>query len=230
MKTKDELASLLYEELENSYEIAIRELRYRPSFFMSSLRDSGAIETSISHIFKGIEASGLRRLHREGRLDLSVEAIVLGGPWKKLFSDVVLKKARKTLSDLEHNYVEYNDEEDVHTEQLDSLTGGTPDGKTEPDRQQVSTARYERNGEVVDWVIENAGGTCECCGSIGPFLNRNELPYLVVHHVIFLSSGGEDTIENAVAVCPNCHAAFHHAVDAERRTELIYNRVPRLKR
>ena len=30
-----------------------------------------------------------------------------------------------------------------------------------------------------------------------------------LNHIEYLSKGGEDTIENAIAVCPNCHAKIH---------------------
>jgi len=33
--------------------------------------------------------------------------------------------------------------------------------------------------------------------------------HLECHHVKWLSKEGEDTIENAVALCPNCHRKMH---------------------
>jgi 5-methylcytosine-specific restriction protein A len=33
---------------------------------------------------------------------------------------------------------------------------------------------------------------------------------LEVHHKIRLADGGFDTVENAIAVCPNCHRQCHH--------------------
>lgn len=29
------------------------------------------------------------------------------------------------------------------------------------------------------------------------------------HHIIWLLGGGEDTIQNTVALCPNCHRKMH---------------------
>jgi 5-methylcytosine-specific restriction protein A len=29
------------------------------------------------------------------------------------------------------------------------------------------------------------------------------------HHIKWLSKGGEDTIQNTVALCPNCHRRVH---------------------
>jgi 5-methylcytosine-specific restriction protein A len=33
---------------------------------------------------------------------------------------------------------------------------------------------------------------------------------LEVHHKKQLSEGGEDTVENAIALCPNCHREAHY--------------------
>ncbi|GAA0237082.1 HNH endonuclease [Metaclostridioides mangenotii] len=30
-----------------------------------------------------------------------------------------------------------------------------------------------------------------------------------VHHIIWLSKGGNDDIDNTVALCPNCHKKMH---------------------
>ena len=30
-----------------------------------------------------------------------------------------------------------------------------------------------------------------------------------MHHIDFLSNGGDDTIENVSALCPNCHRKMH---------------------
>lgn len=30
-----------------------------------------------------------------------------------------------------------------------------------------------------------------------------------VHHKVPLSAGGDDTVENAIALCPNCHRKAH---------------------
>lgn len=35
------------------------------------------------------------------------------------------------------------------------------------------------------------------------------LPYLEVHHIKILSHGGSDSVENVVALCPNCHKKIH---------------------
>jgi 5-methylcytosine-specific restriction protein A len=59
-------------------------------------------------------------------------------------------------------------------------------------------------------ALRNAEGDCQLCGKPAPFMNRNGLPYLEIHHIIHVSSGGEDTLENTIALCPNCHSMCHH--------------------
>lgn len=48
------------------------------------------------------------------------------------------------------------------------------------------------------------------CNSEAPFIRRtNGSPYLEVHHKTPLAEDGEDTVENAIALCPNCHRELH---------------------
>ncbi|HWW72914.1 MAG TPA: HNH endonuclease signature motif containing protein [Duganella sp.] len=69
---------------------------------------------------------------------------------------------------------------------------------------------YERNADVVAEVLLQAKGVCSRCHQPGPFLRKsNGEPYLEVHHKIMLSAGGEDTVENAEALCANCHRHRH---------------------
>ncbi|WP_409304708.1 HNH endonuclease [Peribacillus sp. SCS-155] len=75
---------------------------------------------------------------------------------------------------------------------------------------KVVTTNFKRNPDVVAEVLDRADGVCEFCGNDAPFVRAsNGTPYLEVHHVIPLALGGEDTIENAMALCPNCHREAH---------------------
>jgi len=76
----------------------------------------------------------------------------------------------------------------------------------------VTATVFDRDPDVVAEVLLRAAGECENCKRPAPFLRRSDrTPYLEVHHVIRLSNGGDDTVENAIAVCPNCHRAAHYA-------------------
>lgn len=70
---------------------------------------------------------------------------------------------------------------------------------------------FERNPDVVAEVLERAAGVCGICRTAAPFTRASDgTPYLEVHHRLPLALGGEDTVENAVAVCPNCHREQHY--------------------
>jgi 5-methylcytosine-specific restriction protein A len=80
-----------------------------------------------------------------------------------------------------------------------------------PPTVTVLTTAYVRNADVVAEVLERAGGKCEGCGKAAPFKRKSDgTPYLEVHHKVQLALGGEDTVENAAAVCPNCHRSEHY--------------------
>lgn len=69
---------------------------------------------------------------------------------------------------------------------------------------------YERNPFVVAEVLDRACGVCEKCNAPAPFKRKKDgSPYLEVHHKKRLADGGEDTVNNAMALCPNCHRELH---------------------
>lgn len=81
-----------------------------------------------------------------------------------------------------------------------------------PKKIQTTSMIFQRNPDVVAEVLFRANGYCEHCHNPAPFIRQtNGSPYLEVHHIKSLAEGGEDTIENATALCPNCHRKSHHA-------------------
>jgi hypothetical protein len=80
-----------------------------------------------------------------------------------------------------------------------------------PKRLVAQVTYFERSPYVVAAALRRAAGTCECCHKPAPFSRRSDgSPYLEVHHVISLGEGGDDTLENVLALCPNCHRREHH--------------------
>ena len=81
-----------------------------------------------------------------------------------------------------------------------------------------TTIAFRRNPDVVAEVLERAAGRCEQCGKPAPFKRaKDKTPYLEVHHCVTLASGGEDTVKNALAVCPNCHRQAHYGYNELQR-------------
>lgn len=80
-----------------------------------------------------------------------------------------------------------------------------------PPQIEVLTTAFVRNPDVIAEVLLRAGGLCEKCGNAAPFIRKSDgTPYLEVHHWTPLAEGGEDTVENAGALCPNCHRQAHY--------------------
>ena len=84
-----------------------------------------------------------------------------------------------------------------------------------PGRTVVTVVAFERNPDVVAAVLLRAGDACERCNKPAPFYRRKDkTPYLEVHHKRQLAHGGEDTVGNAEALCPNCHRELHYGASA----------------
>lgn len=80
-----------------------------------------------------------------------------------------------------------------------------------PAQVAVVTKAFVRNPDVVAEVLLRAGGVCESCNKVGPFIGKAQgTPFLEVHHKVRLADGGDDSVENAVALCPNCHREKHY--------------------
>lgn len=80
-----------------------------------------------------------------------------------------------------------------------------------PTRTQVVSTAFLRNPDVVAEVLCRAAGFCEFCKQPAPFNRAKDgRPYLEVHHRTRLADDGDDTVENAVALCPNCHRKAHY--------------------
>lgn len=78
-----------------------------------------------------------------------------------------------------------------------------------PDKVDVSTTVYMRNIDVVKVVLHMAQGKCAACRKDGPFRRPDGEIFLEVHHIVPLSKGGQDTVANTEALCPNCHREKH---------------------
>ena len=80
-----------------------------------------------------------------------------------------------------------------------------------PERVQIVSIGFRRNADVIVVVLNRANGVCERCRRNAPFVRRSDgTPFLEVHHRTPLADGGKDTVENAMALCPNCHREVHY--------------------
>lgn len=88
-------------------------------------------------------------------------------------------------------------------------------------RREVKIVYY-RNPYLKELVKSIADGRCQMCHINAPFVDKEQKPYLEEHHVQRLADGGSDTIDNVVALCPNCHRKVH-IVDSAQLILQLYN-------
>lgn len=81
--------------------------------------------------------------------------------------------------------------------------------RKQPSNRTVATTTYERNVYIAELAKRRAKGICQLCDLTAPVINKKNEPFLESHHIVWLSKGGEDTLENSVALCPNCHRKMH---------------------
>ncbi|MHA3786657.1 HNH endonuclease [Flavobacterium hauense] len=80
-----------------------------------------------------------------------------------------------------------------------------------PEKSKVQITVFKRNIYVIAETLERANGICEKCNSPAPFFrDKDDTQYLEVHHKIPLAENGDDTVENTIALCPNCHRHAHY--------------------
>lgn len=114
--------------------------------------------------------------------------------------------------------------EDLKKKQL-PVPRGNHDPKTVPS----TITQYQRDASVKAWVLKQADGICESCSQPAPFSGSDGFPYLEVHHVRQLAENGSDTIDNAVAVCPNCHRELHYGERSKNLVDMLYKNISRLR-
>ncbi len=89
--------------------------------------------------------------------------------------------------------------------------------KCKPNKREIVATTYERNPKIAELAKRMANGKCRLCGKRGPFKDSFGRPFLETHHVKWLSKGGKDSIDNIVALCPNCHRKMHYLDDKQDR-------------
>lgn len=95
-------------------------------------------------------------------------------------------------------------------------------GTVKPKERATTTSTYVRNTYVAEASKRRAKGICQLCGSPAPFTDKDGNPYLECHHIIWLSEGGADILENTAALCPNCHKKMHVVNNPEDVRTLLY--------
>ena len=94
---------IFHEEMLGIYQKAKKECGYNATRFVQMVQEKGGLSAAKQWLSNDTPQEGLLKLWELGRLDLSMEALVLRKQFRGLFTDEELTRARKRLLDL--NYV-----------------------------------------------------------------------------------------------------------------------------
>lgn len=86
---------------------------------------------------------------------------------------------------------------------------------------QTTMKQFARNENVIEYAKRLAAGVCQLCDKSAPFKDAKGKPYLETHHIHWLVNGGDDTVENTIALCPNCHKRMHILKEEKDITKLL---------
>ena len=157
---------------------------------------NNALKTKISSIMK--------KAHSKGAIEYLAK-IIVGNITNPIYaiSDLITLKQLKNNENREIKKAKKISKK----KRQEILRKSTP----KPSKTFVTQPVYKRNPYVIVEVLERANGICEKCHKPAPFFRDvDNTPYLEVHHKIPLSEGGNDTVNNAIALCPNCHRQVHY--------------------
>lgn len=84
----------------NIYHKAADECNYRPSYFLQMVTMQGGLDAAKYLLASDEYASGLTKLWNFGRLDLSMEALIIKREWRQMFTEKEIDIAKKRLKQL----------------------------------------------------------------------------------------------------------------------------------
>ncbi|QSX74609.1 HNH endonuclease [Lysobacter arenosi] len=95
-----------------------------------------------------------------------------------------------------------------------ALIARAKQAKGKPARKTVTSNDFVRDPLVVMGALARADGRCEMPGCTRALFKRTDgRVYLEVHHIQRLADEGDDTLDNAAALCPSCHRELHHGAE-----------------
>jgi 5-methylcytosine-specific restriction protein A len=169
-------------------------------------------------------------VQRAARLRWPVRVVVLEGQQRGL-SDPQLRSSRvskRLLDPVPWSVASYDWDSGAIRLERGALPTGFVDqfsieepGNDVAPRVSVRGTAFKRDGAVRFRALVRAAGRCEQCGTLG-FVTATGKLYLETHHVVPLSEGGSDRLDNVVALCPNDHRRAHLGADSQAmRAELL---------
>ena len=206
-----EIESDLQNAMIDMYKRAGKETGYWGYYFLRSVKQHGGLATAKRMLKSGSGITkGFNALINAKRGDLSLEALVLKSPFRKLFTKNELREAKKRLDKLPKSAFprqvlpDENFPESALSQQLFN------DGAV----RKVEINSYERDPKARKACLQKHGTRCAVCKiSFEEYYGQVGKDFIHVHHLDPLGRRRKakriDPIKDLIPVCPNCHAMLH---------------------
>jgi len=93
-----------HEAMINIYRQALSQCGYKATRFLNMVNEKGGLEAAKILLHSDKVSEGYVELYMRGRLDLTMEALVIKPEWSELFSSEEKKIAMKRLEDYGYRY------------------------------------------------------------------------------------------------------------------------------
>ena len=138
---------------------------------------------------------------------------------------LALQHNQITISDKEYNaYTAIQEKKANSLNETELKARAKEHLSKKPSKRTIYHNAFFRDPFVAKYTKARAKGICQLCKQPAPFMDENGEPYLESHHIVWLSRGGDDSIENTVALCPNCHRKMH-ILDLAKDREFLASEV-----
>jgi 5-methylcytosine-specific restriction protein A len=218
------LEEQFHQAMLNVYDQAGREAGYWAHYFLRAVRRYGGLEYAhrILQVRKNDSIQkGLQALIDSGRIDISMEALVLRPEFRCLFSDSEIQEARRRMQDIPG----YAHRKTVSLEALFPEVIPPEVPYSEGAARKVTINAFERNPQARAACLAKHGYSCAVCGfDFSKKYGAIGKGFIHVHHnkplATIRSEYVIDPIRDLVPVCPNCHAMLHTTEPPLSVTEL----------
>jgi len=192
-----------------------KNIGYSARRYLQKIRKDGGVESSKYWLNPKKKdqpfSEGFKTLINRGKLDISLEALVLKYPYNNLFTKEELDVALSRLIKGGYNGPELYG---ISPDQVIAEEIVAHENYQEGAKHSIMVNAYERNMQAREACIKHFGAKCSVCGfQFGEHYGDLFRDYIHVHHLVSLSQIGKkytlDPINDLRPVCPNCHAIIH---------------------
>lgn len=121
---------------------ADRAIHYRPNYFLNMLETDGGLRTVLKLLSANQVSKGFTKLWEHGRLDLSVEALVVESEWQQAFDPLLITLAEKKLKNVGYPFTRWTGNKTLSPATAELASGA------------IEVAQNTRkNRVVIDWPI-----------------------------------------------------------------------------